>query len=135
MHFPWAQTPGVRHSFTSVEEKSKMAGWPPLLHVVPIVRLRASQLRGQGISILRGHRPPWEGHQVVPAPGPTHLVQGRVPFPPGPAAALSGNTQHFACPRKGGQVPQPWGWFGPSEDTWNEMSKTLDSPYSGSEPF
>ena len=29
MHVPWAQTPGVRHSFTSVGEKSKLTSCPP----------------------------------------------------------------------------------------------------------
>lgn len=44
MHVPRVQTPGVRHSFTSAGEKSRMAGWPHLPHAASVIRLRASQL-------------------------------------------------------------------------------------------
>ena len=70
MHVPWVQTPGVRHSFTSAGEKSRMAGWPHLPHAASIIRLTASQLRGQGISIQRGHRHPGKGKRSFLLLGP-----------------------------------------------------------------
>lgn len=43
MHVPWVQTPGVRHSFTSVGEKSKLASYPS----------RSLQHQAESVSISR----------------------------------------------------------------------------------
>lgn len=87
MHFPWAQTPGVRHSFTSVGERSKMASWPLSFTQSPLSGL--GHLNDEaGQSVFRGGM----GHPgkavrlfLLLAP-PTEGGQG--PFPPEPTAAL-----------------------------------------------
>lgn len=75
MHVPWVQTPGVRHSFTSVGEKSKLASYPSrsLQHQAECLHCEA------GEPAFRGALAPWEGPEVIPAPGPIYL--GWVPFP------------------------------------------------------
>lgn len=88
MHVPRVQTPGVRHSFTSAGEKSRMAGWTHFPHAASIIRLRASQLRGQGISIQRGHRHPGKGMRSI-----LFLGLDRVPFSP---ELTSPHRAHFS---------------------------------------
>lgn len=75
MHVPWVQTPGVRHSFTSVGEKPKLASYP--LHSLQH-QAESVSIKRPGTSIPRGPST-LRRTKDIPAPGPIYL--GWVPFP------------------------------------------------------
>lgn len=108
MHVPWVQTPGVRHSFTSVGEKSKLASYPlhSLQHQaesVSIKRPGTSILRGPStLGRTRGHSCSWTHLPWLGALPPAKLTS----IPELTSAPSSDSA--LQVPRKGGPgSPRP----------------------------
>lgn len=111
MHLPWAQTPGVRHSFTSAGDKSKTVAGLLSFMQPPINTLRASQYEAR-VPAFRGAM----GHSreamrlcsLILAPSPTHLKRAVCPLPKLTSALFTNTEYPVYVLEKEDRSPQPW---------------------------